>query len=59
MLNNIYCSVCGDLLVMQINSYVDTYVCSNCDSIHYIEQSDNDQLNITVDIDNDFLLLQD
>lgn len=54
MLNNIYCSVCGDLLVMQINSSVDTYVCSNCVSIHYIEQSDNDQLNITVDIDNEF-----
>lgn len=54
MLNNIYyCSVCGNELVMQVNSYIDTYACSNCDSIHYIEQSDNDQLNITIDIDNE------
>lgn len=51
MLNNIYCSVCGDILVRQVNSYIDSYVCSNCDSIHCIEQSDNNQLNITIDID--------
>lgn len=52
MLDNIYyCSVCGNELVMQVNSYIDTYACSNCDSIHYIEQSNNNQLNITIDID--------
>lgn len=60
MLDNIYyCSVCGNELVMQLNSFIDEYICTNCDSIHYIEQSDNNQLNITIDVDNDFLLLQD
>lgn len=52
MLNNIYCSVCGDILIKSVNSFVDEYICTNCDSIHYIEQADNsNQLNITVDID--------